>query len=114
MKDTLVIRYELFQKLIAHLQSAVSELRERIEHIRDEKKQEEISWFINESNQLIHEALIGTNTRDTCAPPTLMQKKQGSWRKEVDTMKELLEKTNELPRSKLTGYQPSRTAKAAL
>ena len=51
------VSYEIFQRLIAHLQSAVKELEKQIEHVGDEKEQREWLDFIASANKLVDEAL---------------------------------------------------------
>lgn len=54
---TMQVSYEIFQRLIAHLQSAVKELEKQIEHVGDEKEQREWLDFIASANKLVDEAL---------------------------------------------------------
>ncbi len=53
----ITLRYALFQRLIAHLQTALYELGEQTESLLDAKEREEIGTFIAQADALIDEAL---------------------------------------------------------
>jgi len=60
----IIVRYEIFQNLIAHFQSTLYELGDQIESLLDDQQREEIGNLMDRSDQLIHQALAQANRDD--------------------------------------------------